>query len=537
MNFAFECEFPLNIPQFPFPRVVVNAELFIDEPDVNGVDLASTMEQIAFMLARVPLPPSLAAICHALARLLMAPALPGLHFVSGKVLSRVSRVILDARATSSSDSCTHFLRTNLTDPGFEYKKEINAWGTVDIVYETTEAGELWQDTGLYMLNIAPGKEIPMHWHPIMRECESIIHPGLESQSEPLVASSIRSWGYNAHYYLNKSALWATVLCCDTPHFTPNLEVPCCYTPHAEPQSIVLDYANPDNPAHSSRADLSWNYVQPEMPTIWLPTFLDGKLSPPRAWLDFPGGLGADDRVKLTFDPSKFMTPDAVLVFVLAPALALSSLCSASNDLGCVLTHATPTRIYGSPHTPGQFSVLLVKHRRGWELPGGKVEPGEAPAIAARREVEEEAGLHLNAGALRPLAQYTIHSHSLGQKAHVKTVFVTLLNDCADLGWGGTLTKTGTVHNVENFLDSELRHETTKRLLWPSNWPLHVLVEDDIEVGTLIHSSLHEQPPEDSDTNYWNTPPRVSPLLLDNVFPACLKAALAWAFSQRIVPTN
>lgn len=38
-----------------------------------------------------------------------------------------------------------------------------------------------------------------------------------------------------------------------------------------------------------------------------------------------------------------------------------------------------------------FPIWVRHHERGWELPGGKLNPGETPERAAEREVWEESG--------------------------------------------------------------------------------------------------------------------------------------------------
>jgi 8-oxo-dGTP pyrophosphatase MutT (NUDIX family) len=63
-------------------------------------------------------------------------------------------------------------------------------------------------------------------------------------------------------------------------------------------------------------------------------------------------------------------------------------------------------------------VLLVRHsygRREWELPGGGIKRGEAPAEAASREMEEELGVRIE--QWRSLGQMWATSYHRRDRLH------------------------------------------------------------------------------------------------------------------------
>lgn len=77
-------------------------------------------------------------------------------------------------------------------------------------------------------------------------------------------------------------------------------------------------------------------------------------------------------------------------------------------------------------------VLTRHHRRGWEMPGGKVEPGETPEEAAVRELFEETGGR--AVHVRQLAQYVIEPLD-GSEAIVKNIYEATVSEWTNIPSG------------------------------------------------------------------------------------------------------
>lgn len=67
-------------------------------------------------------------------------------------------------------------------------------------------------------------------------------------------------------------------------------------------------------------------------------------------------------------------------------------------------HRYPVSIKAVLRAPSGELVLMLNERDEWELPGGRIEPGELPHDCLAREIEEELGLRVAVDA-SPLDAY------------------------------------------------------------------------------------------------------------------------------------
>jgi ADP-ribose pyrophosphatase YjhB (NUDIX family) len=80
-------------------------------------------------------------------------------------------------------------------------------------------------------------------------------------------------------------------------------------------------------------------------------------------------------------------------------------------------------------------ILLVRNDRGWEMPGGQVEVGEAPREALRREVKEEAGCDIEVGRLFGVySNVTLGLLILAFECSFVGGRVRAGMECTDAGW-------------------------------------------------------------------------------------------------------
>jgi len=97
-----------------------------------------------------------------------------------------------------------------------------------------------------------------------------------------------------------------------------------------------------------------------------------------------------------------------------------------------------TRVVGAVIVNNEGNKILlgqraatVSHPLKWEFFGGKVEPGESPEEALRREVLEETSLKISVGKLLAIAE--VDYRSLGKPSHQILFFeARILNGVAKL---------------------------------------------------------------------------------------------------------
>lgn len=183
------------------------------------VDYAAVATQLAFLLqhARFHL---LETAAHALSRFLLAPPALGEERAP---IQAVSLRLTKPHALGGRGVPSLEIHREAADMTLE--TETKPWGTVDVLHEI-------RDHGIYRLNVAPQKSIPLHVHRVMEEAELTLGDGLHLNGEPVAACTAFRWPHDLpHTWHNPTDGWASILCVDAPAFVVDDEIE---VPHRTP---------------------------------------------------------------------------------------------------------------------------------------------------------------------------------------------------------------------------------------------------------------------------------------------------------------
>ena len=87
------------------------------------------------------------------------------------------------------------------------------------------------------------------------------------------------------------------------------------------------------------------------------------------------------------------------------------------DLRNFLFRPTITGAIVLVRVEGQLLLIRPSYRPWYSVPGGRVDRGETPLLAAARELREEVGLVAAPEALRALGEFVVHHHSIEDHVH------------------------------------------------------------------------------------------------------------------------